>query len=83
MSEISAAIAAAVEEQGAATQEIARNVQEAARGAAQVSANIGDVRHGAEQTERPRRCTVGARPCRREPHLRESVQSFLARLQAA
>jgi methyl-accepting chemotaxis protein len=40
---ISAAITSAVEEQGAATQEIARNIQEAARGTEQVSANIGGV----------------------------------------
>ncbi|HYD99501.1 MAG TPA: methyl-accepting chemotaxis protein [Alphaproteobacteria bacterium] len=40
MSEIATMIAAAVEEQLAATQEIARNVQEAATGTAQVSDNI-------------------------------------------
>ena len=37
LSEISSAIAAAVEEQGAATQEISRNVQQAAHGTQQVS----------------------------------------------
>jgi methyl-accepting chemotaxis protein len=50
MSEIASAIAAAVEEQGAATQEIARNVQRAAQGTQQVSSNISDVRHGASRT---------------------------------
>ena len=50
MSEIASAIAAAVEEQGAATQEIARNVQQAAHGTQQVSANIADVQHGASET---------------------------------
>jgi methyl-accepting chemotaxis protein len=50
LSEIAAAIAAAVEEQGAATQEIARNVQKAAQGTQQVSANIGNVEHGATET---------------------------------
>lgn len=43
LSEISTVIAAAVEEQGAATQEISRNVQQAANGTRQVSANISDV----------------------------------------
>ncbi|MCK1338664.1 HAMP domain-containing protein [Bradyrhizobium sp. 38] len=50
MSEISSAIAAAVEEQGAATQEISRNIQHAAHGTSEVSANIGDVQRGAGET---------------------------------
>ncbi|VIO72236.1 Methyl-accepting chemotaxis protein 4 [Bradyrhizobium ivorense] len=50
LSEISSTIAAAVEEQGAATQEISRNVQQAAQGTQQVSANITDVQHGATET---------------------------------
>jgi methyl-accepting chemotaxis protein len=50
MSEISATIASAVEEQGAATQEISRNVQQAAQGTHQVSANISDVQRGASET---------------------------------
>ena len=50
ISEIAGAIAAAVEEQGAATGEIARNVQNAAQGTAQVAANIGDVNSGAAET---------------------------------
>jgi methyl-accepting chemotaxis protein len=50
LSEISSTIAAAVEQQGAATQEISRNVQQAAQGTQQVSANITDVQHGASET---------------------------------
>jgi len=50
LAEISAAIAAAVEQQGAATQEIARNVQQAAQGTQQVSSNVGDVQRGASET---------------------------------
>jgi methyl-accepting chemotaxis protein len=50
MSEIASTIASAVEEQGAATQEISRNVQQAARGTTQVSANIADVQRGASET---------------------------------
>jgi methyl-accepting chemotaxis protein len=50
LSEISSTIAAAVEEQGAATQEIARNVQQASQGTQQVSSNITDVQRGAAET---------------------------------
>ncbi|MCA1433431.1 MULTISPECIES: methyl-accepting chemotaxis protein [unclassified Bradyrhizobium] len=50
LSEISSTIAAAVEEQGAATQEISRNVQQAATGTHQVSSNITDVQRGASET---------------------------------
>jgi methyl-accepting chemotaxis protein len=50
MSEIASTIAAAVEEQGAATQEISRNVQQAAQGTQQVSSNITDVQRGASET---------------------------------
>jgi methyl-accepting chemotaxis protein len=50
MSEISAAIASAVEQQGAATQEISRNIQHAAVGTQQVSSNITEVQHGAGET---------------------------------
>jgi methyl-accepting chemotaxis protein len=50
LSEISATIASAVEEQGATTQEISRNVQQAAQGTQQVSSNIADVRRGATET---------------------------------
>ena len=50
LSEISSTIAAAVEEQGAATQEISRNVQQAAHGTQQVSSNITDVQRGATET---------------------------------
>ncbi|WP_247529716.1 methyl-accepting chemotaxis protein [Bradyrhizobium sp. 199] len=50
LSEISSTIAAAVEEQGAATQEISRNVHQAAEGTHQVSSNITDVQRGASET---------------------------------
>ncbi len=50
ISEISSTIAAAVEEQGAATQEVARNVQQAAEGTHQVASNIIDVQRGANET---------------------------------
>jgi methyl-accepting chemotaxis protein len=50
MSEIASTIASAVEQQGAATQEISRNVQQAAHGTQQVSSNITDVQRGASET---------------------------------
>ncbi|HEV7635488.1 MAG TPA: HAMP domain-containing methyl-accepting chemotaxis protein [Bradyrhizobium sp.] len=50
VSEIAAAIAAAIEEQGTATQEIARNVQQAAIGSTQVATSIADVNRGAGDT---------------------------------
>ena len=50
VSEISTAIASAVEEQGAATQEISRNVQQAAQGTQEVSSNISGVTDAAKQT---------------------------------
>jgi methyl-accepting chemotaxis protein len=50
VSEIAAAIAAAIEEQGAATQEITRNVQQAAIGSTQVATSIADVNRGAGDT---------------------------------
>ena len=43
MSEIATTVAAAVEQQGAATAEIARNIQQAAAGTHNVSSNIGGV----------------------------------------
>jgi len=48
----SAAIAAAVEQQGAATREISRNVQEASTGTQQVTSSIGTVAQAAENTGR-------------------------------
>ena len=68
LSEIASAIAAAVEQQGAATQEIARNVQQAAHGTQQVSSNVGDVQRGASETaRRPRRCCRRRRCCPATP----------------
>jgi len=47
----STSIASAVEEQGAATKEIARNVQEASTGTTQVSSNIVGISAAARKTE--------------------------------
>jgi methyl-accepting chemotaxis protein len=50
ISEISSTITLAVEQQGAATRDIARNAGEAAKGTSMVAANIVDVNRGASET---------------------------------
>ena len=50
INEIATTIAAAIEEQGAATQEIARNVQQASAGTHEVSKNMTQVTRAAEET---------------------------------
>ena len=50
ISEIAAMIAASVDQQGGATQEIARNVEQAAQGTSEVATNIVDVNKGARGT---------------------------------
>jgi methyl-accepting chemotaxis protein len=50
INQIAGAIAAAVEEQSAATAEIARNIQQAASGTQEVSSNIGTVSQAASET---------------------------------
>ncbi len=60
MSEISATIASAVEEQGAATREIARNVSEASKGTQEVSKNIAGVSKAANETGRGANETLSA-----------------------
>jgi methyl-accepting chemotaxis protein len=50
ISEIASAISAAIEEQGAATQEISGNIQRTASGTSQVAGTIAEVSHGANQT---------------------------------
>ncbi|RVU20301.1 methyl-accepting chemotaxis protein [Methylobacterium oryzihabitans] len=50
MNAIASGVAAAMEQQGAATREIARNVQHAAEGTERVSGNAAEVRRGAART---------------------------------
>ena len=58
--QIGAAIAAAIEEQGSATKEIARSVQEAARGTQEVNSNISGVQRAADDTGTAARDVLGA-----------------------
>lgn len=85
MSQISVGIAAAMEEQGAATAEIARNVQEAARGTEQVTGNIGDVRQGAGETGAAAAQVLGAAQelARHSNSLGDEVTTFLSGVKAA
>ena len=85
LSEISATIAAAVEEQGAATQEISRNVQQAAQGTQQVSSNITDVQRGATQTGTASSEVLSAAKLlsRDSGRLKEEVGKFLVSVRAS
>jgi methyl-accepting chemotaxis protein len=85
ISEIAAAIAAAVEEQGAATQEISRNVQQAAMGTTQVASNITAVNHGAAETgSASTQVLASAQSLSSESnHLKTEVERFLHTVRAA
>ena len=85
ISEIAATIAAAVEEQGAATQEISRNVQEAAKGTAQVATNITNVNRGAGETgSASAQVLASAQSLSKESgQLRIEVDNFLQAMRAA
>lgn len=85
MSEISSTIAAAVEEQGAATQEIARNVQQAARRSSEVASSISDVSRGAGETGAASSQVLSAAQMLAgdSSRLRVEVQRFLADVRAA
>ncbi|HEY9162987.1 MAG TPA: methyl-accepting chemotaxis protein, partial [Magnetovibrio sp.] len=80
MNEIASTIASAVEEQGAATQEIARNVEHASQGTGRVSQSIHEVSSAAEHTG------VAATDIRSSAHdlteqsdrLAQEVENFLA-----
>jgi len=82
---ISTTIAAAVEEQGAATQEIARNVEEAAKGTQDVSSNIGGVTEAANSTGAVAGEVLASATSltTQSGELRSLVQTFLADVKAA
>jgi methyl-accepting chemotaxis protein len=85
ISQIASTIAAAVEEQGAATQEIARNVGEAAKGTQQVAGNITDVNRGAGETgSASAQVLSSAQSLSHESnHLKAEVDRFLMTVRAA
>ena len=85
MSEISGAIAAAVEEQSATTQEISRNVMEAAKGTSEVAMSITDVSQGASDTgTASAQVLASAKQLSSDSRsLREQVDTFLSTVRAA
>jgi methyl-accepting chemotaxis protein len=85
ISEITTVIAAAIQEQGAATQEISRNVQQAAIGTTQVASNITDVSRGASQTGSASvQVLSSAQSLSSESHhLKVEVDRFLSTVRAA
>jgi methyl-accepting chemotaxis protein len=85
ISEIAGSIASAVEEQGASTQEIARNVQQAAQGTTEVNSNISQVNRGAAETgTAATQVLASARSLSGESNrLKTEVERFLATVRAA
>ncbi len=82
---ISTTIAAAVEEQGAATKEIARNVEQAASGTREVSTNIVGVTQAASETGQVSTQVLEAAKelARQSTTLRSEVDTFLLDIKAA
>ncbi|SFH87482.1 methyl-accepting chemotaxis protein [Bradyrhizobium sp. Gha] len=83
--EISAAIAAAVGQQGTATQEIAQNVQQAAARTGEVSQNIAGVTEGiaATGTAAEEVLVSAIELSKQSQRLRDEVDRFLAQIRAA
>jgi methyl-accepting chemotaxis protein len=85
MSEIATTVAAAVEEQGAATAEIARNIQQAAAGTQNVSQNIEGVSNAANQSGETASDVLQSSDglAAESEALSNEVGRFLARIKAA
>jgi methyl-accepting chemotaxis protein len=85
INQISAAIAAAVDEQGAATTEISRNVTQAAQGTQEVTSNISGVNQAAAQTEQVSGHIVKAAGdlSVQATSLRDQVGAFISRVRVA
>ena len=85
ISGVATAIAAAVEEQGAATQEIVRNVAQAAMGTGEVTSNIAGVAGAAEETGAAASQVLASASelSRQAGNLSAEVNQFLATVRAA
>ncbi len=85
ISGVATSIAAAVEQQGAATQEIVRNVGQAAAGTGEVTSNISGVAGAAEETSAAASQVLGSASelSRQSEHLAAEVGGFLATVRAA
>ncbi len=84
ISGIAATIAAAVEQQGAATQEIARNIARAADGTRAVMGQITDMSAAADRTGNGARAVLDAAGSLEQlsQHLRGDIETFLAEVRA-
>ena len=82
---VAAAIAAAVEQQGAATQEIVRNVAQANAGTQEVTGNIAGVAQAADRTGRAADhvLTAATALTRQSEELAAEVERFLTGVRAA
>ncbi|WP_455184608.1 hypothetical protein [Azospirillum palustre] len=85
VSAISGSVAAAVEEQGAVTQEIARNVQQAAVGTEKVSANVAGLGEVVGKTGTAASAMLGAagQLTEQAERLGDEVDRFLGTVRAA
>jgi len=85
MSQVASVIAAAVEQQGAATQEISRNVQSASGGVTQASTSIDGVARASEETSHGsgQVLTAASELARNGETLRTQVDLFLREVRAA
>jgi methyl-accepting chemotaxis protein len=85
MSEIATTIASAVEEQGAATREIAGNVQQAAQGTGQIGSNIEGVSRAGSDTgsAATQVLSSAAELAQHSETLRSDVDTVLAIVRAA
>ena len=85
INEVTTAIAAAVEEQGAATREIARNIQHAASGTSEVSSNIVGVSQASSEagTSAADVLTASAGLRKEAETLRQEIDTFLSQIRAA
>jgi len=82
--EVTAAIASAVEEQGAATREISQNVQMAASGTQTLAASIGTVSGAIAETSRSADDVIGAanQVSGASERLAAEVQAFFVKLRS-
>jgi methyl-accepting chemotaxis protein len=85
VNETATAISAAVEQQGAATHDIARNVDQAARGTRDVSSNIDGVRQAATETRSAAEQVLNSAGefARNGETLKARVEDFLREVRAA
>ncbi len=85
INEVTTAIAAAVEQQGAATREIARNIQQAASGTTEVSSNIVGVSQASSEAGSSAAdvLTASAGLRKEADSLRQEIDTFLSQIRAA